>query len=196
MSIFVPGSYLNNGDNNIKIEFVPDSLIFNSHGSLNNLDINYLIVSSLNFNYYYVSGDSVLYYNFCPYQPQDVDLTVNGNSIYLYSCSNTISLNQYLNIGNNLISLTSNYPIDIQNLYIESSSNVFYLSFPNNLSNNILDIIVSQGSGELAINQNCYYNINSTQLEYSINISDCILSQNLLALKPYNYLYISMLQLS
>jgi len=196
ISIFVPPNYLYNGDNELKIEFSPSSIIFNGNGVLNNININYLKFSSLNFNYYYISGDVYMFYDFCPYSPQNVELIVNGLSIPLSSCSNLFYLTPYLNVGENSISLISSYPVNINNLYIESESNIFYIAFPDNLTNYILDIIVGQGSGEVILNNNCIYNISSSVGAYAINIYNCLLPENLLEIKTNNYLKIDYLQIS
>jgi len=195
IDIFVSPNYLYNGNNELKIEFSPTSIIFNGNGILNNININYLEFS-LNFNYYYISGDVYMFYDFCPYSPQNVELIINGLSIPLSSCSNLFYLTPYLNIGENSISLISSYPVNINNLYVEAKSNIFYIAFPNNLTNYILDIIVSQGSGEVILNNNCIYNISSSVGAYVVNISNCLLPENLLEIKTDNYLKIDYLQIS
>jgi hypothetical protein len=196
ISIFVSPNYLYSGDNELKIEFSPTSIIFNGNGILNNININYLEFSSLNFSYYYISGDVYMFYDFCPYSPQNVELIINGLSIPLSSCSNLFYLTPYLNIGENSISLISSYPVNINNLYVEAKSNIFYIAFPNNLTNYILDIIVGQGSGEVILNNKCIYNISSFVGAYVVNISNCLLPENLLEIKTDNYLKIDYLQIS
>ncbi|MFZ8800672.1 MAG: hypothetical protein ACO2ON_00625 [Candidatus Nanopusillus sp.] len=196
INIFVSPNYLRNGDNELKISFSPNSIIFNGNGILNNINIEYLKLSSLNFNYYYVFGDVYMFYDFCPYFPQNVKLTINGLSISLSSCYSLLYLTPYLNVGENRISLISSYPVNVNNLYIESKSSMFYITFPNNLTNYILNIVVSQGSGEVIINSNCTYNINSSVGVYAINIYNCLLPVNVLGIRTGGYLKIDYLQIS
>jgi hypothetical protein len=195
-SIFIPSSYLIYGENGLKIEFVPDSIIFNGFGEINNLEIIYLQQNSLSFSYYYVSGNVYMYYDFCPYYPQDVELIVNNLSIPLSSCSGLFYLTPYLNIGENNIELISSYPVNINQLYLQSNQHLFFILFPNNIENNLLEVIVSKGEGTMILNNNCVYYVNSEQSVYAINISNCLLPENILEIRPTGYLYISYLQIS
>jgi hypothetical protein len=196
LSIFIPQSYLIYGENNLKIEFVPDNIIFSGFGEINNLEITYLQQNSLYFSYYYISGDVYMYYDFCPYSPQNVKLIINNLSIPLSSCSGIFYLTPYLNIGKNNIELTSSYPVNINKLYLQSNQHLFYISFPNNIKNNLLEVVVNKGEGTIVLNNNCVYNIDSTQSVYVINIFNCLLPENLLVIKPKGYLYISYLHIS
>ncbi|BFI73048.1 hypothetical protein YN1_0350 [Nanoarchaeota archaeon] len=196
LSIFVPSYYLYQGENKLEISFVPNNVFFSGVGQVNNLNLYYLELSYLSFSYYYVSGDVYLYYDFCPYSPQNVQLVINNLTIPLSECSDLFYLTPYLNIGENNIQFESSYPVELNNVYIQSNNNIFYIPFSNNITNDLLEVVVNQGSGEISINNNCRYIINSEQAVYAINISECLLPTNILAIRPINYLDISYLQIS
>ncbi|MGC9079475.1 MAG: hypothetical protein ACP5G1_01920 [Nanopusillaceae archaeon] len=194
INIFIPHIFLNNGENLLEIEFVPNSIFTNSYGELKNIEIEYMQSSSLSFYYYHASGNVYLFYDFCEGNPQGVSLLINNISIPLTSCSYKLFISPYLIPGNNLISFKSNYPITIKDLYIESNQNIFYLLFPNNLKNKLLTIVVD-GNGFMSLNGKCQYYL-SPSTPSPINISNCLEPQNLLVIRPNNYLNIYTLYIS
>lgn len=178
--IYIDPGYLNNGNNKLEIIFSPSNIFSNAQLYLNNFQIIYDSLSYINYTYYYNGGNAELYYNFCPTNPDDIYLYINGNYIPLSSCSNMqtnnpLYISNYLQEGVNYIYITSQIPTQL-NLYLENNNNEFYLNFPSNVS--LLYIVTGGGEGNVNINNICKYNIYPYQYLYAINITQCLMNGN------------------
>lgn len=198
-NIYVSPTYLIDGNNQITVSLYPSNIFSNAESNINDFEIIYAKRSSLTFNYYYYGGRVFINYNFCPADPNSVELIVNGEQIPLTSCStyltnNPLEITYYLNNGLNTITFSSQIPINLT-LEIDSDNNLFYYSFSGEYY--MLEVVKGSGSGTININGICTYNLNENQNIFVANIENCIVrNNNLLVIKPNMYLHIYTLYLS
>ncbi|MEM1804610.1 MAG: hypothetical protein QXI77_01275, partial [Nanopusillaceae archaeon] len=109
-SFFVQKEYLNKKDNNFLIfKFYPKSLFSDAIFEIKNLKIFFVKRSELSFDYFYKQNENVfLIYNFCPTDPNSVELYINEIKVPLYSCiHNSFDITKYFNSGKNTIKFVS-----------------------------------------------------------------------------------------
>ncbi|MEM1634457.1 MAG: hypothetical protein QW714_01925 [Nanopusillaceae archaeon] len=193
LNFFVQKEYLNKDINFLIFRFYPKSLFSDAIFEIRNLKILFVKRSELTFDYFYKQNENVfLIYNFCPTDPNSVELYINENRVPLYSCvHNSFDITKYLNSGKNIIKFSSKVRTQID-LKIQTSSNIFMQIFNLTKKDYMLYVTKNRGSGEIYINT-CKFYLEPYKEVSSFFVSEkCVNNgENIIIIKPETFLEIS-----
>ena len=196
--IIIQPDYLKKGNNLLEFSFYPNSVFSKATFSIDNLKLEYLERSKLNYKFYYQGEKVYLSYDFCPTDPNVVSLYINNLKIPLYSCQNdNLDITSFLKRGVNDIEVLSKVKTRIS-LSIFTLSNIFYYMFNfTKKEPSILNIVKSEGEGDVYINS-CRFHLAAEESSFTYVVpSRCINNgENLLVIRPVGFVGISLLTLS
>lgn len=181
LSLYVNPGVLSDQKNTLNVVIKPTNIFSNAEVNINAFKVVYLKSSELNYVFYYSGGEAELIYNFCPADPNALNLYIDGNRIPFTSCSGILKIDPYLKNGLNYIRISSNINTNIS-AYINIKNPIFYVIFNDSFST--IRIIKEYGEINIDINGICNYKLGEENISFIKDISNCLIKgSNVLVIK-------------